>query len=88
MESNARVKLSARVAKKTGGYSLIEIRPGFDEEPWQMELYHEIAKKLGPEEAAAFVAERYLLDHPTQLVAVGRQLITALVLQVLAPDSE
>jgi hypothetical protein len=51
-----------------------------------MELYHEISSKMGPEKAAAYVTERYLLDHPTQLKKIGREAITALVLQALNPS--
>ena len=53
-----------------------------------MELYREISSKMGPEQSAAYITERYLLDHPDKLIKPGRAAITALVLEKLRPSKE
>jgi hypothetical protein len=88
MKSNAQLLISASVVGRTDTATLLEITPGFGEEPWRMELDHRIAEPMGREKAAAYVTEHYLINHPLALAAVGRDVITVAVLFALTPQDE
>ena len=91
MRSNARLLLSAQVVARTADSTTLELRSytGFaDGQPsaapaWRYDLDRQFSNPIGMAKAAAYIAERYLSDHPEVLARVGHVGVTAAILHAL-----